>query len=73
MFASVAFLFALVAAFASKNVSSADTLDQYYVKNGIACQPTDCDPSNTGSICTFTVYEDDLLNPCSTAIVAYRP
>ncbi|PKQ44219.1 DUF6520 family protein [Confluentibacter flavum] len=68
MFASVAFLFAVVAAFASKNVSSTDSIDQYYAKDGAECVATDCSPSNQGESCNFIVYEEDISNECSTPV-----
>jgi hypothetical protein len=68
MFASVAFLFAVVAAFASKNVSTTDSVDQYYILNDEMCEPTNCHPDNQGDPCEFQVYEEDELNPCSTLV-----
>lgn len=68
LLASIAFLFAVVAVFASKQVPEMDTLDQYYIENGQQCQETNCHPQNEGAPCEFDVYEEDELNPCSTLV-----
>ncbi|MDO6761882.1 DUF6520 family protein [Tamlana sp. 2_MG-2023] len=75
MLASATFLFAFVAAFASKNASSIDAFSQYYVKDGSHCEPTNCNPINTGEACEFNVYEPDVLNQCATPVISptYRP
>lgn len=74
MFASVAFLFAIVAAFASKNASSNETLVDYYRQTVNECQvETICDPFNLGDACEYTVYQDRNGNECQTPIMAYKP
>ena len=74
MLASVAFLFALVAAFASKNVSSTDTLDQYYRANSSGqCVQTNCDPLNAGELCEFTVYQTKISqSQCDNPVIQAR-
>jgi len=58
MLGSAAFLVAVAAAFASKNVETATIDDQYYRINGSEqCVETNCDPLNTGELCEFTVYQ----------------
>lgn len=74
MLASVAFLFALVAAFASKNVSSTDTLGQYYRTNSLGqCVETTCTPLNTGELCEFTVYDSKISQTqCDNPVIQAR-
>lgn len=74
MFASMAFLFAVVAAFASKNVSSDDALVDYYRQSGTNCViETFCHPLNPGTLCDYTVYQVKNGNQCQNSIMAFKP
>tara|TARA_R110002096_G_scaffold265300_2_gene458785 strand:+ start:8163 stop:8411 length:249 start_codon:yes stop_codon:yes gene_type:complete len=75
MFASVAFLFAIVAAFASKNASSSETLVDYYRQTtSNECQVENiCDPFNLGDACEYTVYQETEGTECQQPILAYKP
>uniref|UniRef100_UPI00404861E4 DUF6520 family protein n=1 Tax=Mariniflexile sp. TaxID=1979402 RepID=UPI00404861E4 len=74
MFASVAFLFAIVASFASKKASSSETLVDYYRQISNDCQVENiCDPFNLGDACEYTVYQERNGTTCQTPIMAYKP
>lgn len=74
MFASVAFLFAVMAAFASKNASSSETLVDYYRQSGNNCEvETYCHPINPGTPCDYTVYQLNNDNQCQNPIMAFKP
>ncbi|TRZ46097.1 DUF6520 family protein [Robertkochia solimangrovi] len=75
LMSSSVLLLAVLAAFAGKNSATENMQEQYYKQEGSACIVTDCDPLNTGDICTFTVYEQKQnASTCNTPVVlSYRP